>query len=460
MPYSCAKAVCATFCYHIAGALIPIFGPDFPSECLPPQSTDFGRMVIDRALVAEATRETEYMREIYLRNPEEGAAPPSLYQPTTYYTPEAERSRSQQGDPGFRPANVHHHALPAASVPYARPVTMSSLEDGPQLAPLNSAAPRYGALLPSLMEHKRLPPLSQIKAVSSTTLPPLISRESQDRGPYSGTQQSRHHPGFVQSQHRHYMSLPSVGANEEAQYVAKRSRLDPQPDSMSIPTSRPELRHWDAPVANAPMSRTPPTSSHRSERRKSAAGNEQQISDQAHTGSLSSYPSPPGRQYVELYYADAERGQPSHAHGSLFFKSEEDHVAGFQSKKKAMTISRAGGAEDALYQQAYQQAQPGTANRRRKLKIRGSGLGSSSSAAAWNELDVDAAEVLVNFSVKVKSSKGDDQEECDRECDDDNSISGRPAIAEGSKKAKPRFNASIASLLCDGEVPRQKRCRS
>lgn len=42
MPYRCAKAVCATFCYHIAGALIPLFGESFPSECIPPTLPSLG----------------------------------------------------------------------------------------------------------------------------------------------------------------------------------------------------------------------------------------------------------------------------------------------------------------------------------------------------------------------------------------------------------------------------------
>lgn len=62
MPYSCAKAVCSTFCYKIAGALIPIFGPSFPSLCTRPDSPDYGRMIIDPALVREAAREAEANR--------------------------------------------------------------------------------------------------------------------------------------------------------------------------------------------------------------------------------------------------------------------------------------------------------------------------------------------------------------------------------------------------------------
>lgn len=54
MPYSCAKAVCATFCHKIAGALIPIFGPAFPSLCAPPDSPAYGRMIIDASIVNSA----------------------------------------------------------------------------------------------------------------------------------------------------------------------------------------------------------------------------------------------------------------------------------------------------------------------------------------------------------------------------------------------------------------------
>ncbi|KAB5572737.1 hypothetical protein GE09DRAFT_1283046 [Coniochaeta sp. 2T2.1] len=65
MPFSCAKAVCATFCHHISGALIPIFGPQFPSECVHPDAPDHGRMCIDPAIVAEATVEAEDFRRLY-----------------------------------------------------------------------------------------------------------------------------------------------------------------------------------------------------------------------------------------------------------------------------------------------------------------------------------------------------------------------------------------------------------
>ncbi|KAI1394059.1 uncharacterized protein F4822DRAFT_439842 [Hypoxylon trugodes] len=65
MPYHCAKAVCATFCHNIAGALIPIFGADFPSLCTPSEAPEYQRMIIDPAIIVQSTREAERFRRLY-----------------------------------------------------------------------------------------------------------------------------------------------------------------------------------------------------------------------------------------------------------------------------------------------------------------------------------------------------------------------------------------------------------
>ncbi|KAH7312861.1 hypothetical protein BKA65DRAFT_484057 [Rhexocercosporidium sp. MPI-PUGE-AT-0058] len=65
MPFSCALAVCTTFCSHIAGALIPIFGPTFPSLCVPAEAPEHGRMIIDSQTIHEATAEAEGFRIQY-----------------------------------------------------------------------------------------------------------------------------------------------------------------------------------------------------------------------------------------------------------------------------------------------------------------------------------------------------------------------------------------------------------
>ncbi|KAK1252914.1 hypothetical protein MKX08_004101 [Trichoderma sp. CBMAI-0020] len=65
MPYRCARAVCATFCQKIAGALIPLFGPSFPSECTPApfNSTHCKGMVISQQVILKATEEVEEYRQ-------------------------------------------------------------------------------------------------------------------------------------------------------------------------------------------------------------------------------------------------------------------------------------------------------------------------------------------------------------------------------------------------------------
>ncbi|KAI1119439.1 hypothetical protein F5Y14DRAFT_445979 [Nemania sp. NC0429] len=65
MPYQCARAVCATFCHNVSGALIPIFGPDFPSLCTQVDAPEYSRMVIDQAIVLRSTQEAEYYRHLY-----------------------------------------------------------------------------------------------------------------------------------------------------------------------------------------------------------------------------------------------------------------------------------------------------------------------------------------------------------------------------------------------------------
>lgn len=66
VPFHCARAVCATFCHPIAGALIPIFGPSFPQDCVAPGSPRFGRMVIDERIVKEAKHEIAAYRHASL----------------------------------------------------------------------------------------------------------------------------------------------------------------------------------------------------------------------------------------------------------------------------------------------------------------------------------------------------------------------------------------------------------
>ena len=58
MPFSCARELCTRFCFNIAGALIPIFGPSFPSECIEPRAPGFANMAISQETIQFAIRDS------------------------------------------------------------------------------------------------------------------------------------------------------------------------------------------------------------------------------------------------------------------------------------------------------------------------------------------------------------------------------------------------------------------
>ncbi|CRG90834.1 hypothetical protein PISL3812_07880 [Talaromyces islandicus] len=62
MPYEAAKAVSATFCWGIRYALTPLFGRDFPSMCVPPESPQFGKMIVDPEIVRRSTETANQYR--------------------------------------------------------------------------------------------------------------------------------------------------------------------------------------------------------------------------------------------------------------------------------------------------------------------------------------------------------------------------------------------------------------
>ena len=64
MPYEAAKAVAATFCFHIRYALTPVFGLDFSELCVVPDDPSFGRMVIDRNIIRQCTEVANELRAL------------------------------------------------------------------------------------------------------------------------------------------------------------------------------------------------------------------------------------------------------------------------------------------------------------------------------------------------------------------------------------------------------------
>lgn len=59
MPYGCARAVCATFCWRIRWALTPIFGPSFLRDCISEGHPNYCSFKIDPEVLRVAERETE-----------------------------------------------------------------------------------------------------------------------------------------------------------------------------------------------------------------------------------------------------------------------------------------------------------------------------------------------------------------------------------------------------------------
>ncbi|PLB34943.1 putative APSES transcription factor Xbp1 [Aspergillus candidus] len=63
MPYTAARAIAATFCWKIRYALTPLFGVDFPNDCIHPDNRNlFGRMIVSPQVIQMATRETSVYR--------------------------------------------------------------------------------------------------------------------------------------------------------------------------------------------------------------------------------------------------------------------------------------------------------------------------------------------------------------------------------------------------------------
>lgn len=67
MPFEAAKAVAASFCWNIRYALTPVFGAEFPSQCIQPGSERFGDMVIDVNVTRRCTEEARTYRSMESR---------------------------------------------------------------------------------------------------------------------------------------------------------------------------------------------------------------------------------------------------------------------------------------------------------------------------------------------------------------------------------------------------------
>nr|RBQ93614.1 hypothetical protein FVER53263_06416 [Fusarium verticillioides] len=185
------EAVCATFCYSIAGALIPIFGPDFPSLCIHPSAPDFGRMVISQQIIIEATHEAEMTRRMHM-----STIPPSFHGATSY--PRDDRSippgiyAQDERRHRFRPRLVcdpswamdsdvecHYMSAPnsASSSGSGLPGYMVTSRPGSSWTVANQSSPEPNPLLSAV---PRIPPLQNEGALSSAPWGPKRRLEYED----------------------------------------------------------------------------------------------------------------------------------------------------------------------------------------------------------------------------------------------------------------------------------------
>ncbi|EXJ86809.1 hypothetical protein A1O3_03763 [Capronia epimyces CBS 606.96] len=85
IPFEAAKAVAATFCFHIRYALTPVFGKDFPDMCLHPDSENFRSMQIDPEITKRCAAQAQLYRELELH--EAITSSSSIPSPQTPQTP-------------------------------------------------------------------------------------------------------------------------------------------------------------------------------------------------------------------------------------------------------------------------------------------------------------------------------------------------------------------------------------
>jgi hypothetical protein len=78
MPFNCAQAVAANFCYTFRHALVPIFGEGFPDLCLDENHPDHGKHIIDQLIIKECTAETRK----WLQRPDARLTPSSSREPS------------------------------------------------------------------------------------------------------------------------------------------------------------------------------------------------------------------------------------------------------------------------------------------------------------------------------------------------------------------------------------------
>ncbi|KEQ71732.1 hypothetical protein M436DRAFT_83333 [Aureobasidium namibiae CBS 147.97] len=153
MPYGCARAVCATFCWNLRWALTPIFGPSFIRDCLPPNHPGFARFTIDPDVVRACAREAEGWRADasathYSLVPSHPTSAPALSVPRSVPVPLAEPKRLRARPVRPRVDTTAHLESPfhsddeSAAIVTGSFATRRTIPDSPSVSPKTLVSPK------------------------------------------------------------------------------------------------------------------------------------------------------------------------------------------------------------------------------------------------------------------------------------------------------------------------------
>lgn len=193
IPFHCARELATKFCHPIAGALIPIFGPTFPRDCLHPSSPEFDDMVISQETIRAAELDTRMFFKIQQRTRMPARSPAITSHPHTPYEPARESSeeRSRVEDRWSEPPSTSLERGPFTSYNSRCPsrpgtqdgsslmVDRATVRSRPNLSQSYNAYPQdntlpplnIGISLPPLRNHLQEMALQSMDAVSSMVRP-------------------------------------------------------------------------------------------------------------------------------------------------------------------------------------------------------------------------------------------------------------------------------------------------
>ncbi|KAI4716657.1 hypothetical protein E4T48_07112 [Aureobasidium sp. EXF-10727] len=152
MPYGCARAVCATFCWNLRWALSPIFGPSFIRDCLPPNHPGFARFTIDPEIVRACAREAEGWRAgaganhySLVSGPPTSAPALTIPRSTPMPMPEPKRLRARPTRPRVDTAthlgSPFHSDDESAAIVTNTNSTRRNIPDSPSVSPKTRISP-------------------------------------------------------------------------------------------------------------------------------------------------------------------------------------------------------------------------------------------------------------------------------------------------------------------------------